>query len=160
MNTGIFGLNRPEELLDKLERDFERLQDDMGQQAMLYTAFDFFVTAYTLVDWVKKHKSLTQAQVDALYQEMLIKICADLANGSKHFQLTNPPPKTSVTTHSSGPVFEPGVFEPGVVQDDWRAWVELSPSETAAAGVPTACPVMTLATEVLTYWRRYFGRVV
>jgi hypothetical protein len=36
MNTGIFGLNQPEELLDKLEHDFERLQDDMGQQVMLY----------------------------------------------------------------------------------------------------------------------------
>jgi hypothetical protein len=159
MNTGIFGLNQPEELLDKLEHDFERLQDDMGQQVMLYTAFDFFVTAYSLVDWVKKHKSLTQAQVDALYQEMLIKICADLANGSKHFQLTKPP-KTTLTTHSSSPVFEPGVFEPGVFQDDWQAWVKLSASEAAAAGVPTTCPVMTLATEVLAHWRRYFGRVV
>jgi hypothetical protein len=159
MNTGIFGLNQPEELLDKLEHDFERLQDDMGQQVMLYTAFDFFVTAYSLVDWVKKHKSLTQAQVDALYQEMLIKICADLANGSKHFQLTKPP-KTTLTTHSSSPVFEPGVFEPGVFQDDWQAWVELSASKAAAAGVPTTCPVMTLATEVLAHWRRYFGRVV
>ena len=39
MNTGIFGLNQPEELLDKPERDFRRQQDDMGKQAMLYTAF-------------------------------------------------------------------------------------------------------------------------
>jgi hypothetical protein len=163
MNVGIFGSNKPHELLKKLEHDFRRLQADAGQQTMLYTAFDFFVTGYSLVDWEKKHKALThkaltQEQVDALYQEMLIKICADLANGSKHFQLTNPPPKTTVTTHGTGPVYEPGIYEPGIYQDDWRAWVELSPSEAAAAGVPARCPVMELAAKVLAYWRRHFGR--
>jgi hypothetical protein len=85
MNAGIFGLNQPDELMTKLEHDFQRLQADMGQQAMLYTAFDVFVTAYSLVDWVKKHTALTKAEVDALYAPMLIQICGDLANGSKHF---------------------------------------------------------------------------
>jgi hypothetical protein len=48
----------------------------MGKQAMLYTAFDFFVTAYCMVDRVKKSTTLTKPQVDALYAPMLIKICA------------------------------------------------------------------------------------
>jgi hypothetical protein len=157
MNTGIFGLNQPKDLLEKLEHDFRRLRADAGQQAILYTAFDFVGTAYALVDWVKKYTAMTPAEVDKLYACMLIKICADLANGSKHFQLTKPP-KTTLTTHSSSPVFEPGVFEPGVFQDDWQAWVELSASEAAAARVPTTCPVMTLATEVLAHWHRHFGR--
>jgi hypothetical protein len=158
MNTGIFGLNESDDLLNKLEHDFQRLQDDMGQQAMLYTAFDFFVTAYSLVDWEKKYRVLTPAAVAALYAPMLIKICADLANGSKHFQLTKPPPKTTLTTHSSGPVFEPDVFEPDVFQDDWQAWVELHPSEATAAGLPPICPVMTLAEKVLAHWEHHFGR--
>jgi hypothetical protein len=157
MNIGIWGLDESEDLLDKLAHDFRRLTADAGQQTMLYTAFDFFVTAYSLVDWVKKHRALTPAEVQALYGEMLIKICADLANGSKHFQLTKPP-KTTLTTYSSGPVFQPGVYQKGVFRDDWQAWVELSASEATAADVPRICPVMTLAEKVLAHWERYFGR--
>ena len=52
---------------------------------MLYTAFDFLVTAYSLVEkWEKKRHTLMQTEVDALYAPMLIKISqGDLANGGK-----------------------------------------------------------------------------
>jgi hypothetical protein len=50
MNEGIFGLSQPDELLNKLEHDLQRLQASEGQQTMLYTTFDFLVTAYSLVD--------------------------------------------------------------------------------------------------------------
>jgi hypothetical protein len=52
MSDGIFGLTSPLGLLNKLVYDFKRLKADEGQQAMLYTAYDFFVTTYSLVDWV------------------------------------------------------------------------------------------------------------
>ena len=42
MSDGIFGLTSPRDLLDKLMYDFKRLKADEDQQAMLYTAFDFF----------------------------------------------------------------------------------------------------------------------
>jgi hypothetical protein len=103
MNDGIFGLDRPEQLLKKLEYDFQRLRHDQGRETMLYTAFDFFVTAYSLVDWVKKRGALTQTEVDALYAPVLIKLCGDLANGGKHFQLREDKTKTTVTTHSAQP---------------------------------------------------------
>ena len=159
MNVRSFGSNRSEDLLDKLKHDFWRLQADAGQATMLYTAFDFFVMAYSLVDCERNAKKLNRKQVNALYDPIRIKICADLANGSKHFRLTKPP-KTTLTTHSSRPLCEPELYQRRLYQDSWQAWVELSTSEAAAAGVPTTCPVMTLATEVLTYWRRYFGRTV
>jgi hypothetical protein len=74
MSDGIFGLTSPRDLLDKLMYDFKRLKADEGQQAMLYTAYDFFVTAYSLVDWEKKHKHMTSAQATTLYDQMIIKI--------------------------------------------------------------------------------------
>jgi hypothetical protein len=52
MSDGIFGLTSPLDLLNKLVYHFKRLKADEGQQAMLYTAYDFFVTTYSLVDWV------------------------------------------------------------------------------------------------------------
>jgi hypothetical protein len=133
--------------------DFKRLKADEGQQAMLYTAYDFFVTAYSLADWEKKHKHMTSAQATTLYDQMVIKICGDIANGSKHFR-RNKQPKTTLKTHSAPPAFDPAVFQPNAFQTTWSAWVELSPSEAQAVGVPELCPVLELAEKALEYWRR------
>jgi hypothetical protein len=119
---------------------------------MLYTAFDLFVTAYVLVEWERNGKKLNQKQVFAPYNPLFIKVRADLASGSMHFRLTKPP-KATLTMHSSRPLYEPELYQRGLYQDDWQTWVELSTSEVAAAVMPTTCPVMTLATEVLTYGR-------
>ncbi len=154
MNNGIFGLDRPDQLLKKLEYDFQRLRHDQGQEAMLYTAFDFFVTAYSLVEWEKKRHTLMQTEVDALYAPMLIKISGDLANGGKLFQLTKPA-KTHVTTQAAEPVFSPAFSSSGF-QAQWSAWVNLPADEAAAAGVPERCPIGVLARQVLDHWRHHF----
>jgi hypothetical protein len=153
MSDGIFGLTSPRDLLDKLMYDFKRLKADEGRQAMLYTAYDFFVTAYSLVDWEKKHKHMTSAQATTLYDSMIIKICGDIANGSKHFRRDRPP-TTTMKTHSAPPAFDPAVFQQNAFQTAWSAWVELSPSEAQAVDVPEICPVLELAEKVLEYWRR------
>jgi hypothetical protein len=49
MSGPPFGVLQPSWLLGKLFHDFKRLQADEGQPTiMLYTAFDFFVTGYSL----------------------------------------------------------------------------------------------------------------
>ena len=153
MSDGIFGLTSPRDLLDKLMYGFKRLKANEGQQAMLYTAYDFFVTAYSLVDWAKKHKPMTSAQAATLYDKMIIKICGDIANGSKHFR-RDKPPKTTLKPHSAPPAFQPDAFQLDAFQTTWSAWVELSPSEAQAVSVPELCPVLELAEKALEYWRR------
>jgi hypothetical protein len=152
MSNGSFGLTSPLDLLDKLRYDFKRLKADEGQQAMLYTAWDFFVTAYSLVDWVKNHKGMTRVQADPLYAPRIIKICGDIANGSKHFHLDNPNP--TAKTHSAPPAFDPEVFQPNAFQSTWSAWVELNPNEAQEVGVPERCPVLALAEKALAHLRR------
>jgi hypothetical protein len=154
MSNGIFGLTKPHDLLDKLMYDLKRLKADAGQQAMLYTAYDFFVTTYSLVDWEKNHKQMTSAQATTLYNQMIIKICADIANGSKHFR-RDKEPKTTLKTHSAPPAFAVG-FQPDAFQTTWGAWVELSPSEAQVAGVPELCSVLELAEKALEYWCCYY----
>jgi hypothetical protein len=162
MGDGIFGLTDPRDLLDKLTYDLKRLKADEGQQAMLYTAYDFFVTAYSLVDWEKEQPHMTPAQKDALYAPMIIKICSDIANGSKHFRRDkqsgrrDKQPKTTVKTHSASPVFDSVVFDSNDFDAAWSAWVELSLSEAQAVGVPECCPVVELAEKALEYWRGYY----
>jgi hypothetical protein len=153
MSDGIFGLTSPNDLLEKLMYDFKRLKADEGQPAMLYTAYDFFVTAYSLVDWEKKHKQMTEAQAAPLYKPLVIKVCRDIANGSKHFR-RNKQPKTTVKTRSASPSFDPEVFDPNIFQTVWSAWIELSPNEAQEVGVPEFCPVLELAEKVSEYWRR------
>jgi hypothetical protein len=148
MSDGIFGLTSPLDLLDKLVYDFERLKAEEGKQAVLYTAYDFFVTAYSIVDWVKNHKP---KQVTTPYP-MIIKICGDIANGSKHFR-RNRQPMTTLKTHSAPPGFDPEVFDLNVFQTTWSAWVELDPIEAQAVSVPELCPVLALAEKALEHWR-------
>jgi hypothetical protein len=156
MHEGIFGLSQPDELLNKLEHDFQRLQASEGQQTMLYTAFDVFVTADSLVDWVQNSGVHTEAEVKALRGLMITKICADLANGSKHFRLDRASKTETLSTHRASPAFGTS-FSPGQFQTQWSTWVRLSPSEAAAANVPAICPVIPLAEKVLAHWRRYLA---
>jgi excisionase family DNA binding protein len=154
LNGTPFGLMDPAELLGKLFHDFKRLQADREQHTILYTAFDFFVTAYSLVDWIiNSTPEMTKAERDKLRAPMIVKICGDIANGTKHF-IRNRPKQTSITTHSAPPAFS-GAFS-NASQTAWSAWVELNPAEAKAASIPQICPIEQLAEAVLAHWKAYF----
>jgi hypothetical protein len=154
MSDAAFGLMDPAALLAKLYHDFKRLQADEGQPTMLYTAFDFFVTAHSLIDWLKNSTTgLTKTEVDKLRAPMIVKICADVANGTKHFR-RDKKPYTSTKTYSTSPAFS-GAFS-NAAQVSWSAWVELSQAEAHAASIPEICPIQQLAKAVLAHWTAYF----
>jgi hypothetical protein len=145
MSDAAFGLMDPAALLAKLYHDFKRLQADEGQQTMLYTAFDFFVTGYSLVHWIANwYPRTTKAEKQTLGAQlrapMIVKICGDIANHTKHFR-RNKPPQTTTTTYSAPPAFY---------------WVELSPTEAQATSLPEVCPIQQLAQAVLAHWKAYF----
>jgi hypothetical protein len=141
-----FGVLQPSWLCGKLLHDFKWLQADEGQPTiMLYTAFDFFVTGYSLVDWIANWDPRTteaeKAKLGAqLRTPMIVKICGDIANHTKHFRLDRPP-QTSTTTHSAPPAFY---------------WVELSQAEAQATSLPEFCPIRQLAEAVKAHWQAYF----
>jgi hypothetical protein len=105
MSGPAFGVLDPAWLLGKLFHDFKRLQADEGRPPiMLYTAFDFFVTGYSLVDWIAKwDPRTTKAEKKMLGTQlrapMIIKICGDVANHTKHFRLESS--QTNTSTHSA-----------------------------------------------------------
>ena len=47
--AGVFDLRNPDDLLKKLEWDYKAL---MGDQGNSYLAFNFFVTAWHMLEWV------------------------------------------------------------------------------------------------------------
>jgi hypothetical protein len=64
-----------------LQHDFKRLQTDPSSE---YAAFDFFVSAYHMLDWLHPNDKVSkEAEENAT---PLLQICSHLANGAKHFE--------------------------------------------------------------------------
>ena len=85
---GLGSLKTPKELFEKVEHDRKRLEADPADE---YAAFDFFVTAYHMLEWVHPNharKDSLQAGKRKLIadKERLLRIAAELANGVKHFE--------------------------------------------------------------------------
>lgn len=97
-----FGFTSVRDLMAKLERDAGLLE----RQAVPGDAFfNFVITGYSVIDWVKNDTSLpafAKAAVQALYADQLLKVCGDLATASKHFTLSSRKPVTGAATSHRG----------------------------------------------------------
>ena len=74
---GFFELGTAEKMLEKAKRELARLEDDVS----IDPVFNFFVTAYHIVDTLPK-----KLKADVL-KEDLIQRCADACNKAKHMKL-------------------------------------------------------------------------
>jgi hypothetical protein len=78
---GLFELKTPADLVWKLRHDLERMATSPQDQ---YAAFDFFVTAEHIVDWI--HPGDRAARESLRSSSPLLRITSHLANGGKHFE--------------------------------------------------------------------------
>lgn len=86
MAGGFFHLRCAHDLLDKLGRDYARLTENPSAD----TLFDFFVTAWSISDWIKKERSDLHQAVSDLYQNRgPLFHCREIGNKAKHFVLTS-----------------------------------------------------------------------
>ena len=96
-----YGLLSARSLYEKLQRDAKALEEEVNSDRF----FNFVVTGYSLIDWVKKDPSVpkkAQTAVKKIRRDQSIKTCKDLANASKHFTLDYPNPITSSATSEQG----------------------------------------------------------
>jgi len=103
MTDYSFALRSPADLLEKLKREFKRLQEDETYQSD--HAFNFAVTAWHMTDWIYDdarqrdpanpkpfgYKRKGNFQQFVRSDRVALNICYELASGSKHFEL--PPEK-------------------------------------------------------------------
>jgi hypothetical protein len=87
------GLTTAVDLFHKLQRDIGRLNTEITSDDF----FNFVITGYSLIDWVKHDASLpasvrTPDEIDALHKEPWLTVCGDLATASKHYTLTRRKP--------------------------------------------------------------------
>ena len=92
-------LASPRDLFAKLKRDASLLVDD---EVTTDRFFNFVITGYSLIDWIKADPAFAHLSAQALYDNQWLKVCGDLATASKHFQLTKRQPITSSAKSSQG----------------------------------------------------------
>lgn len=154
--TGFFQLQTATDLLQKLESDYQRVQAEPRNP---YAAFDFFVTAEHLIDWLYPGDTPTDAAKRNQERKgsALLRTCSHLANGSKHFQATAKRHQSVVEAHDRPPaVFGEAAFGLSHFGDGTGGLeIQLEAQEAQDLGVPGYIDALNLATRVRDYWRAH-----
>ncbi len=112
-----------------------------------YAAFDFFVTAEHIVDWI--HPNDKKAREAVRSSSSLLRITSHLANGVKHFE-AKAPHHQSVADVEKSRYVEAGYAEEGYFEDPLI--VHLITDEQHSFG-QSSIEVAALAQQVYEYWK-------
>lgn len=136
------------DLREKLEHDFLALQE---KPADTYAAFNFFVTAEHILDWMHPGDggSAAAARKAKRNSEVLLQIVSHIANGAKHFE-PNPKRHDSVrhVDHGDAP-YGFGAYGVGPYGGD----LTITLDGNAAKMYGSSISALALATYVVAYWR-------
>lgn len=152
---GIFGLNSPADLRAKLKRDLARLKSEpLNSDA----AFNFFVTAEHMLDWVYPKGTNRQKRTVARKNSVLLEICSHLANGAKHFEVEDPRHKSVSSTETSGGFFQASFFAPAFFPNAYfgagrRLVVALDGEAKKQLG--PVIGLVDLAEKIMQYWESH-----
>jgi hypothetical protein len=140
---GVFSLRTPRDLREKLEADFQRFASAApASRKAQYAAFDFFVCAEHLADWLAHSTGALSKSLRTYPDGPLV---SHIANGAKHFSVKD----TRHTTVSDTAV-QVGGFQPGAFQSNSFATAQQLVIELENGTIES---VMTVATHVLDHWR-------
>ena len=140
MHIDFFELKTATDLFRKLEDDLVSLEASCQDNRI---AFNFFVTAEHLPDWLGKR--------DLVRKHCILRVVSHIACGAKHFDLKDKRHK-SVTSAEKSRVYDEGVFEPGVFREPLV--IELSSDEAQELGA-TVIDAVSLGKKVVEFWRTY-----
>lgn len=145
---GFSELKNAVDLVRKLEFDLERMKNDMRDQ---YAAYDFFVTAEHIVDWVCPNNRSAQKHLRG--SSVLLQVASHIANGAKHFQTQDSRHK-SVSGVKKQRYVEEGYVEEGYFEDP--IIVSLAQNEAVIIGCEEISAIV-LAEKLLEYWKSNTG---
>jgi hypothetical protein len=146
---GFFELRTPADLLQKLRHDHARIRADLMDA---YAAFDFFVTAEHMLDWVlpdAADKANKQRREQKRQAKAILRVTAHLASGAKHFKAMGPQHKSVDSARARDGAFDSNAFDPAVFDTD-RLVVDLMGVDASELGGEIS--VVDLAERVLIYW--------
>jgi len=143
-----FAIQTSRDLYAKLGRDASSVHDEVSSDRL----FNFFVTAWSLVDWLKSDESVpheAKAARDTIQNDPLLQVCRDLANGCKHHTITRYDTSTERTVSTSG--FGLGRFGKGAFGIGEESVVVVMKDGTCY-------PVLQLVDDVTEHWRLFFEK--
>ena len=92
MRDNPFLIFSPEDMLAKAKRDLVQLKREMNAD----TIFNFFVTAYHVMDYVKALGTVPPAAIDSMYDDPDFGLCRFICTRGKHLRVTTRPKKVRV----------------------------------------------------------------
>jgi hypothetical protein len=107
---GLFELKAPDDLFKKLQHDYEDFEKAPLDQ---YAAFNFFLTAEHIPDWLYPGKSNKKKRENTRKGKVLLQICSHLATGAKHFQPEAKQHQSVVSSARRGGTFGANTFASG-----------------------------------------------
>jgi hypothetical protein len=149
---GVFLLRTPLDLLRKMEFHFGQLTADPAND---YAAFDFFVAAEHLPEWLGKFQCAPGAGDEK--GQALRRVSSQIANGAKHFFADERHSAVRATGISTPARFGIAQFGITLFCATNPVHIVLLPEEVATAldlPAPTVSAAQ-LARMVLTYWREH-----
>jgi hypothetical protein len=140
-----YSFKNAKDLLAKLKRDFEALNDQVTGDRF----FNLIITAYHIKDWIINDHSLTtkiRANVKSLADNKYFAMCHDIANASKHLILKYPPKTNSAVSNQGWGYGRWGKGLFGVGEES----IEIEWSDG------TKIDALELSKEILLFWETFF----
>jgi hypothetical protein len=81
--TAFFEFSTPRQILGKAIRDLQKLEEELT----IDNVFNFFVTAYHVVDYVRTMEAAPDDAIRDLYEEPDFRMCRYICNKGKHLAL-------------------------------------------------------------------------
>jgi len=146
---GFASLQSPKDLFSKLERDFRALKGDPNNADL---AFNFFVTALHLLDWVYPEDGARQKTEEK--NAVLLQICSHIANGAKHFKATNGKHQSVSDVKPGGLLFD-SQYHPngGLIFDDPRSGLVVELNGVARELYGDRISTTELSSFIIDFWR-------
>jgi hypothetical protein len=142
-DKGFFKLRTPRDLLEKARRDLgRRRKNPLDEDA----AFDFFVTARHVPDWLAKNGGAPAS--DLFNQHVELRICRHIADGAKHFEATHSNHKQVDRTDAVAGGFRATAFQSSAFQTG-NLWITLDPSDAATISLGSKVEAVVMAERIL-----------
>ena len=156
--AGIFHLATAADLREKLRRDLAKFKrEPLNPDA----AFNFFVTAEHMLDWVHPKKINKHKRTDERKASILLQVCSHLANGAKHFEVDGLHHDSVSSRGTAGGYFNASYFAPSYFSNAYfgagRTLIVRLKS-TAAAHLGQTVKAVQLAEMVMDYWDKHIHK--
>lgn len=94
----FFEIRSPADMLNKARRELARIESEVS----IDHVYNFFVTAYHVLDYLDDAKCAPREALEELRGEMLIQRCGDVCNKAKHVRLKRKRPDPTPLLWSGG----------------------------------------------------------